>query len=117
MTENYTRDHFRDHAQIRMPITTSTDGESFAVPVINLINQFSLVSKLVGITSYGVNNLARCKFILKSSFYNTGVFDLVKPMFVINCHAYVLSNACNVGLLDVKYDDERVDNQVTRSNI
>ena len=73
MTENYTRNHVREHVHIGIPITTSTDGESLAVTVGNVINQFNLWSKLVGITSYGGTNLARCTAILDSTFDNTGV--------------------------------------------
>ena len=40
MTAHYTRDHVREHAHIGMPIKKSTDGESLAVPVGNVINQF-----------------------------------------------------------------------------
>ena len=56
MTAHYTREHVREHAHIRIPITTLTDGESISVQVSNLIDQFSLGSKLVGITSYGRTN-------------------------------------------------------------
>ena len=51
MTAHHTREHVREHAHIGTPITTSTDGESLAVPIGNVINQFNLESKLVGITS------------------------------------------------------------------
>ena len=64
MTEHYTREYARGRDNIGMPITTSTDGESLAGPVSNVINQFSLGSKLVGITSDGETNLAICKAIL-----------------------------------------------------
>ena len=63
MTEHYTRYNVREHDHIRMPITTSTDGEIIAVTVGNAINQFILVSELVGITSDGGTNLATCKAI------------------------------------------------------
>ena len=76
MTANYTPEHVRENAHISIPITTSNNGDSLAVPVSNVINQFSLGSKLVGITSDGGTNLARCKAILESFFDNTGLFDL-----------------------------------------
>ena len=76
MTAHYTSDHVREHAHIGIPITTSTDGESLAVTVGNVINQFNLGPKLVGITSDGGNNLAICKAILESAFVNAGVFEL-----------------------------------------
>ena len=66
-----------------MPITTSNDGGSLAVPVSNIINNFSLRLKLVGITSDGGTNLARYKAILEINFDNTGVFELLNPIFVM----------------------------------
>ena len=83
MTAHYTRDHIRENSQIRMPITTSTDSEIIEVPVGNIINIFNLGSKLVDITSDGGTNLVTRKSILEIIFNNTGVFDLEKPMFVM----------------------------------
>ena len=117
MTAHYTLDHVKEHAHIGMPITTSTDGESIAVPVGNLINQFSLGSKLVSTASYGGTNLDRCKAILESTFDNTGVFDLVKPMFVVDCLSHFLANSCKAVLIYVKYDCVRVDTEVIRKNM
>ena len=76
MTAHYTRDHVREHDPIGMHITTSTDGESLAVTVGNIINQFNLGSKIAGITSDGGTNLETCKAILEITFDNSGVFDL-----------------------------------------
>ena len=92
MIEHYTRDHVRDNDHISIYITPSTDGESLAVPVSNVINQFNLGSKLVGITSDGGTNLATFKAILESTFENTGVFDLENSVFVMDCLAHVLAN-------------------------
>ena len=58
MTAYYTSDHVREHNHTGIPITTSTDGDGIAVLVGYVINQFSLVSKLVGITSDGGTNPA-----------------------------------------------------------
>ena len=66
-----------------MPIKTSTDGDIIAVLVSNVINQFSLRSKLVVITSNGGTNLSIFKAILEINFDNTGVFDLGNPIFVM----------------------------------
>ena len=85
MTEHYTRGHVRDHAHIGMTITTSNGGDILEVLVGNVINQFNLGSKIVGVTSDDGTNLATCKAILESTFYNTGVFDLENPIFVIGC--------------------------------
>ena len=87
--KHYAREHVREHAQICMPITRSTDGESLAVLVSNLINQFGLGSKIFSITSDSGTNLARCKAILENIFDNTGVFDLGKTMFVMEGLSHV----------------------------
>ena len=100
-----------------MPIKTSTDGESLAFLVGNVINLFNLGSKLVVITSYGGTNLEICKAILEITLHNTGVFDLENPMFVTECLAYLLDNACKAGVMDVKSDDVRVDTEATRRNM
>ena len=109
MTTHYTRDHIREHARIRVTVTTSTDGKSLAVPVGNIINQFNLGSELVVINSDDKTNLVSCKAILESTFDNTGVFDLEKPMFLIEYLAHVLDNDCKAGVTYVTYYDGRVD--------
>ena len=83
MTAHYTREHVREHAPIGITIIKSTDGESLAVQVSNVINQFSLGSELVGITSDGGTNLTIWKSILESKFDNTGVFNFGKTMFLM----------------------------------
>ena len=117
MTKHYIREHVREHSHIGMPITTSTYVDVLEVPVGNVINQFNLGSKLVGITSDGGTNLATCKAILESTFDNTGVFDLENPMFVIKCLSHVLANGCKAVVMDVKSDYFRVDTEVTRRNM
>ena len=107
----------KDNSHIGMPITTSTDGESLVFLVGNVINQFSLGLKLVVITSDVGTNLARCKAILDSTFDNTGVLDLGKPMFVMECLSHVLANSCNTGAMDVKFNDGRVYTKGTRRNM
>ena len=113
MTENYTREHVRDNYHTGMPIETSTDGNSIVVPVSNVMNQFSLGLKLVGITSDGGTNMSRCTAILEINVDNKGVFDLGKPMFVMECLYHVLSNSCKAVVTGVQYDDVRVDTEVT----
>ena len=56
-----------------MPITIFTGGDSLALPLSSVINQFSLVTNLVGITSNEGTNLERYKEILESNFDNRGV--------------------------------------------
>ena len=99
MTAHYTYDNFRKHAHIGMTITTSTDGDILAVLVSNVINQFCLGSKLVGITIDGGTNLAICTAILDSTFDNTRIFDMGKPMFVMEFFSYILANAWMTGVM------------------
>ena len=117
MTEHYTHENFRENAQIRVPVTTSTDGESLVVPVVNLINQFSLSSKLVGINSDGRTNLAIFKAILESTFDNTVVFDLGEPMFMMEWLECSLANSHKKELMDVQSDDGRLYTEVNRRNM
>ena len=100
-----------------MPITSSTDGEIISLPVTSVINQFILRTKLVGIKRDRGTNLATCKAMLESKFDNTGVFDLRKPMFVMECISQVLVNACKAGVMDVKSYYGQVDTEVTRKNM
>ena len=83
----------------------------------NVTNQFNLGSKIVGITSDGRANLSTCKAILESNFDNMGVFDLEKPMFDMECLDHFLAISCKAGVMDVEYDDGRVDTEVTRKNM
>ena len=117
MTEHYTRENVREYAHIGISITTSTDGESLTVPVSNVINQFSLGSNIVGIPSDGRTNLARFKAILENNLDNKGVFNLGNTVFVMECLDNVLSNVCRSGVMDLQYDYDRVDTEVTRRNI
>ena len=55
--------------------------------------------------SYGGTNLEICKEILESNFDNTGVFDLEKPMFVMECLDHVLAKSCNAGVMDTQLDN------------
>ena len=114
---HYTHDHVREHACIRMPITTSIDEEIPEAPVNNVINQLNLGSKLVGKTSDGRSNLAMCKAILESNFDNMGVFDLKNIMFVMEFLSHVLANACKAEVIYVKYYDGRLDTEVIRINM
>ena len=93
MMAYYTCEHVRGYAHIGMFITTSTYCESHEVLVSNIINQFTLGSKLVSIACGGGANLAICKAIFESDFDKTGVVELGKPMFVMGCLSHVLSNA------------------------
>ena len=54
---------------------------------------------------------------MDSTFKNTDFFDLEKLMFVMECLARFLANTCKEGVIDVKYDNRRVDTEVTRRNM
>ena len=117
MTEHCTRDHVRNNSHIGMPIKTSTDGKSLTVPVGNVIKQFSLGSKVLGMNSDGGTNLARFMAILESNFDNIGVNDLVKPMFVMDFLAHVLFNSLKAVVTYVQSDDGNLYTELTSSNI
>ena len=51
------------------------------------------------------------------TFDNMGVFDLGKNMFVMECLHHVLANDFRAVLMDVQYDDVRLDTEVTRRNM
>ena len=62
-------------------------------------------------------NLARYKAILESNFNNTGVFDLGKPMFVMDFPDHLLDNLCKAGIIDLQSNDGRVDTKLNRRNM
>ena len=45
------------------------------------------------------------------------MFDLENHIFVIECLAHVLYNACKAGVMDVKSYGSRVDTEVNRRNM
>ena len=55
--------------------------------------------------------------ILERKFDNTGVFDLGNTMFVMECLSHVLYNSCKELVMDVQYNDYRVDTEATRENM
>ena len=73
--------------------------------------------ELVGITSDGRTNLAKCKSILEINFDNTVLFDLGGPMFVIECLSHVLTNASNEGVMYMQSDDDKVYTEVNGRNM
>ena len=117
LTAYYTREHVRESFRIGIPITKSTYCESLAVPVSNVIKQFSLGSKVLGMNSDGGTNLARFMAILESNFDNIGVNDLVKPMFVMDFLAHVLFNSLKAVVTYVQSDDGNLYTELTSSNI
>ena len=117
LTAYYTREHVRESFRIGIPITKSTYSESLAVPVSNVIKQFSLGSKVLGMNSDGGTNLARFMAILESNFDNIGVNDLVKPMFVMDFLAHVLFNSLKAVVTYVQSDDGNLYTELTSSNI
>ena len=59
---------------IGMPSTTATDGLSLSLSVLEVVENFGLEAKNVGITSDGGGNLRVCREALESKYTNDSVF-------------------------------------------
>ena len=66
-----------------MPSTTATDGVSLSLSVMEVVENFGLEAKIVGITSDGSGNLRVCREGLESKYTNDSVFPPPKPLFTM----------------------------------
>ena len=62
-----------------MPSTTATDGVSLSLSVMEVVENFGLEAKIVGITSDGSGNLRICREELESKYTNDSVFFHLTP--------------------------------------
>ena len=62
-----------------MPSTTVTDGVSLSLSVMELVENFGLEAKIVGITSDGGGNLRVCRESLESKYTNDSVSPYTSP--------------------------------------
>ena len=69
----------RENNHIGMPYTTATDGVSLSLSVMELVDNFGLGEKIVGITSDGCGNLRICRESLESKYSNESVFFHPSP--------------------------------------
>ena len=92
-----------------MPSTTATDGVSLYLSVMEVVDNFCLEAKIVGITSDGGGNLWVCMEALESKYTNDSVFFSPKPLFTMECLSHILSGACKAVVQSIKSDDGEVD--------
>ena len=62
------------NTHIGMPSTTATDGVSLYLSVMEVVDNFGLKEKIVGITSDGGGNFWVCREALESKYTNESVF-------------------------------------------
>ena len=64
---------------------------------MEVMENFGLEEKIVGITSDGDGNLRVCREALESKYTNDSVFFSPKPLFAMDCLARILAGACKAG--------------------
>ena len=69
----------RENTHIGIPSTNSTDGVSLSLSVIEVVENFGLEAKILGITSDGGGNLRVCRESLDSKYTNNSVFFHPSP--------------------------------------
>ena len=77
-----------------MPSTTATDGISLSLSVMELVENFGLEAKIVGITSDGGGNIRVCREALESKYTNDYVPPPPNPLFNMERLAYILAGDC-----------------------
>ena len=92
-----------------MPYTTTTDGVSLSLSVMEVVENFGLDAKIVGITSDGGGNLWVFREALESKYTNDSVFPQRKPLSTMDCLTHILAGACKAGLQSIKSNDGEVD--------
>ena len=105
------------NTHIGMPSTTATYGVSLSFSVMEVVENFGLEAKIVGIKSDGGVNLWFCREALESKYTNDFVFFSPNPLFTVDCLAHILSGACKSGVQSIKSDDGEVDTELTRQNM
>ena len=72
-----------------MPSTTATDGLFLSLYFMEVVENFGLEAKIVGITSDGGGNLRVCREALESKYTNDYVFSPPNPLFSMECLAHI----------------------------
>ena len=62
-----------------MPSTTTTDGVSLSLSVMEVVESFGLEAKIVGITNDGGGNLRVLRDALESKYSNESIFHHPSP--------------------------------------
>ena len=116
MTTHYCTGHDKKN-HIGIPSTTATDGVSLSLSVMEVVENFGLEAKIVGITSDGSGNLQVCREGLESKYTNGSVFYPPKPLLTMEYLAHILAGAYKAGVQSIKSDDGEVDTKLTRRNM
>ena len=98
LTEKYYTGWERKNTHIGMSSTTATDGVSLSLSVMEMVENFGLETKIVGIMSDGGGNIRVCREALESKYTNDSVFTPPKPLFNMECLAHILAGACKAGV-------------------
>ena len=99
-----------------MPSTTSTDGVSLYLSVMEVVDNLGLEENIVEIISDGGNNIWVCREAQDSKYTNDSVSPPPKPLFTMECLAHILEGSCKAGIQSIKSDDGEVDTELTRRN-
>ena len=83
LTAHYCTGQERENTHIGIPSTTVTGGASLSLSVMEVVDNFGLEAKIVGITSDGGGNLWVCREALESKYTNDSVFFSPKPLFTM----------------------------------
>ena len=100
-----------------MPSTTDTDGVCLSLSVMEVVHNFVLEEKIVGITSDGGGNLRVFREALEPKYTNESIFSPPKPLFTIECLANILIGACKAVVQLINLADGKVDTELTRQNM
>ena len=98
LTTHYCIVQDRKNTHIGMPSTTAPDGVSLSLSVMEVVNNFGLEAKIVGITIDGSGNLWVCREAPESKYTNGSVFSPPNPLFNMEGLAHTLAGDCKTGV-------------------
>ena len=84
---------------------------------MEVVENFGLEAKIVGITSDGGGNIWVFREELESKYTNESVFPPSKPLFTMERLTHVLTGAYRVVVKSINLDDGEVDTKLTRRNM
>ena len=90
------------NTHIGMPSTTDTYGVSLSLSVMDVVENFGLEAKIVGIKSDGGGNICVCRETLESKYTNDSVSTPPKTLSTMECLAHILAGACKAGVQSIK---------------
>ena len=95
------------HVHLGMPYSkVGTDGSSLSIPVLKLMEDFTIQDKVITYKSNGRYNFKTCQDVLEGKFTNTIIYRTQKTMFWQDRFAHALQGACKEAILDCKYEGE-----------